>query len=145
MRRRIWTWRSSGTNKKNVAFEFLGNIDNQDVVNFYNDNEIDLFVNASDTEGLPVSIMEAFSFGIPVVCRDVGGCAEINKLGKNFLLNKEASGEDFSSALKSYFFLLDNEKKEVRKKAADIFDSDFSSSSIDRFTNHIKLAMDKGN
>lgn len=31
----------------------------------------------SDSEGIPVSIMEAMSFGIPVIARNVGGMSEI--------------------------------------------------------------------
>ena len=32
-----------------------------------------IFINMSDSEGVPVSIMEALSIGIPVIARAVGG------------------------------------------------------------------------
>jgi glycosyltransferase involved in cell wall biosynthesis len=38
---------------------------------------VNLFVSVSETEGLPVSMMEALSFGIPILSTDVGGCKEI--------------------------------------------------------------------
>ena len=44
---------------------------------FYKNNKVDLFINVSSTEGLPVSIMEAISFGIPCLATDVGGTSEI--------------------------------------------------------------------
>lgn len=40
-------------------------------------NDFDLFVNMSLSEGIPVSIMEAISFGIPIIATNVGGNAEI--------------------------------------------------------------------
>lgn len=36
----------------------------------------DLFINLSSTEGLPVTLMEAISFGIPLLVNDVGSCNE---------------------------------------------------------------------
>lgn len=62
---------------KNIKAIFHGNMSNSDVLKFYQRNPIDLFINVSSSEGLPVSIMEAISFGIPVVATDVGGTSEI--------------------------------------------------------------------
>jgi len=36
-----------------------------------------LFINTSSSEGIPVSMMEAQSFGIPILAMDVGGVREI--------------------------------------------------------------------
>lgn len=54
-----------------------GAIPNTAVYDYYRENAVDMFVNASTSEGLPVSIMEAISFGVPVVATDVGGTGEI--------------------------------------------------------------------
>ena len=45
---------------------------------------MDLFINLSTSEGIPVSIMEAYSFGIPAIATNVGGTAELvsNKNGR---------------------------------------------------------------
>ncbi|SFE96068.1 glycosyltransferase [Thermophagus xiamenensis] len=62
---------------KNIKAEFKGLVPNDTVLKFFRDNYIDCFINVSSSEGLPVSIMEATSFGIPVLATDVGGTKEI--------------------------------------------------------------------
>ena len=57
--------------------QFLGRIPNQAVIQLYTNQYVDLFINVSANEGLPVSIMEAQSFGIPCIATDVGGTSEI--------------------------------------------------------------------
>ena len=46
-----------------------------------------LFINQSTTEGLPVSMMEAMSYGIPCVGTNVGGVSEIIDHGNNGILH----------------------------------------------------------
>lgn len=60
-----------------IKYKFTGNMKNSDVMKLYRDNPFDLFINVSSSEGLPVSIMEAISFGIPAIGTDVGGTSEI--------------------------------------------------------------------
>lgn len=70
----------------NSQFEFLGNIDNKKVLSIYRENDVDFFINMSDSEGIPVSIMEAFSLGIPVIARDVGGIHEVVNESNGFIV-----------------------------------------------------------
>jgi len=77
-------------NIDNVDYTFLGELENKEVYNFYKDNEIDLFITMSESEGAPVSIMEALSFGIPIVATNVGGISEMVIDGYNgYLVNHE--------------------------------------------------------
>lgn len=55
----------------------LGNTPNEEVRNYLTSKPADLFVNLSIVEGLPVSIMEAISAGIPVIATSVYGTPEI--------------------------------------------------------------------
>lgn len=61
-----------------------GQVSNQTLMAFYQSTSVDVFVNVSTTEGVPVSIMEALSFGIPVIATQAGGTAELvnDKLGQ---------------------------------------------------------------
>ena len=61
----------------NIEVDLLGEMTNLQVIDYYKNNYVDLFVNVSISEGIPVSIMEALSFGIPVFATNVGGTAEI--------------------------------------------------------------------
>lgn len=62
---------------KNIHFEFLGQMHHHQVIKYYQDHPVDFLINLSDSEGVPVSIMEAMAFGVPVVATDVGGVSEL--------------------------------------------------------------------
>lgn len=61
----------------NVTVRFAGAMSNRDVLAFYAQNPVDLFINCSESEGVPVSIMEAMACGVPVIAPAVGGIPEL--------------------------------------------------------------------
>jgi glycosyltransferase involved in cell wall biosynthesis len=90
----------------NVSFEFKGQLPNAEILNFYEENSVDLFINTSDFEGVPVSIMEAMSFGIPCVARNVGGNSEIIKNAvSGTLISGNATLTDIAMACKDFYLL----------------------------------------
>jgi glycosyltransferase involved in cell wall biosynthesis len=66
-----------------VYFDCRGQTSNDEVRAFYAQVPVHCFVNLSIVEGLPVSIMEAISHGIPVVATAVYGVPEIVVNGYN--------------------------------------------------------------
>ncbi len=48
-----------------------------EVPSFSTFNEYDVFMLISDSEGLPISAIEAMSAGLPLILSNVGGCAEL--------------------------------------------------------------------
>jgi glycosyltransferase involved in cell wall biosynthesis len=68
-------------------------------------NSCDVYVLPSYFEGLPISILEAMSYGKPVISTDVGGIPEIVKPGYNGWLvkpgDKEALGNIIGEALEN--------------------------------------------
>ncbi|MCE2997892.1 MAG: N-acetyl sugar amidotransferase [Cyclobacteriaceae bacterium] len=60
-----------------IQAELRGNQPNQVVMDFYREQYVDLFVSFSQYEGLPVSMMEAIQFGIPVMACEIYGIPEI--------------------------------------------------------------------
>lgn len=103
--------------KTKVSYELVGNMENNEVTKFYETHYIDGFVNVSSVEGIPVSIMEACSFGIPIIATDVGGTGEVVKDNYNgYLLPADFSNELLSSTIVA---LLKNKSKtkQLRKNA----------------------------
>lgn len=77
----------------NIEVNLLGKVESTEVINFYISTPLDLFINTSISEGVPVSIMEAFSAAIPVFATNAGGTREIvdNSVGR--LLPKDLTPE----------------------------------------------------
>ncbi len=83
----------------NLIIDIKGYVLNTKVYDFYKNNPIDVFVNLSTSEGVPVSIMEAQSFGIPVIATDVGGTSEIVSSDVGVLLKSNPSINEVEEAL----------------------------------------------
>lgn len=71
---------------KGKTFHFLGQIVNTEILNIYEKYDVDFLINMSDSEGIPMSIMEAMSMGIPVIARNVGGISEIVNNSTGYLI-----------------------------------------------------------
>lgn len=59
-------------------------------------------------EGLPVTLLEAFSVGCIPICSNVGGIPDVVSSGYNGILSSSPSEEDYYQAMKE-FLLLSNE------------------------------------
>lgn len=111
--------------RANIAFQFLGGVSNQQVQEYYVTHPVDLFVNVSESEGLPVSIMEAMSYGIPVVATDVGGTGEIVTEQTGILLDKAFSPQELCDVLCHYAVLPQPEKESFRAGARKMWSDKF--------------------
>ncbi|HGJ63834.1 TPA: glycosyltransferase [bacterium] len=100
----------------NLQFSFNGLVANESIIKFYRDNYIDLFINLSISEGIPVSIMEALSAGIPVVGLNTGGMKEIvnNEIG--FLYPYDTPISIISNEMERY--LTESRLKQQIKRAS---------------------------
>lgn len=81
-----------------ITYKFLGNVPNNQIIDFYKQNNIDCFITTSESEGLPVSIMEAESSGIPIIATDVGGISEMIA-NNGILLPANPTREDVAEAI----------------------------------------------
>jgi glycosyltransferase involved in cell wall biosynthesis len=113
--------------KGKVRYFFHGHISHADLMNFYKNERVDLFINVSSSEGLPVSIMEAISFGIPVIATNVGGTAEIfgDRINE-YLLEKECKARKIAELIGQLYNLEDTEYLKMRKNVRKIWEEKFA-------------------
>jgi glycosyltransferase involved in cell wall biosynthesis len=92
----------SKTLPKNIQCRLVGHLKNEDILSLYTTQPIDLFINASLSEGLPVSIMEALSCGIPVFATDVGGSAELVNSSNGMIYDSSIAPELLAGNIKHF-------------------------------------------
>ena len=111
---------------KGKHYRFMGQYPNADLLEYYSLNYIDLFINTSFTEGVPVSIMEAQAFGIPVIATDVGGVSELVTEETGTLLTCDLSTEVLAERIQYYANLSVKEVEKIRKNAFNNWELNFN-------------------
>lgn len=86
----------------NLEVNFIGELPNSAVQDIYLREPIDWFLLMSDSEGLPISICEAMSYGVPVAATDVGGVSEIVTDDCGMLLPDDVTPEEFVRGIVPY-------------------------------------------
>lgn len=113
--------------KDNINYNFFGFIKNAQLMKYYKDNSVDLFINTSKHEGLPVSIMEAMSFGIPIIATDVGSTREtIDEGVSGYLLPEEFEDEALAELITGYAKMNAHKKTEFSKASRQLWEKKFS-------------------
>ncbi|HER43000.1 MAG TPA: glycosyltransferase [Candidatus Eisenbacteria bacterium] len=62
---------------------------------------LDVFALSSDSEGMPLTLLEAMAAGVPVAATDVGGIPEVIENGRDGLLAPPSSPEPLARAISS--------------------------------------------
>lgn len=84
----------------NIKVNLTGGVSLDQVFDYYKQNPVDVFINLSTNEGVPVSIMEAISQDIPVVATNVGGNSEIVTCETGALVPANPTPEEVGIAIK---------------------------------------------
>lgn len=92
------------------SYCFCGNIPNNRILQKYHDEDVDFFINMSDSEGIPVSVMEAISLGIPAIGRNVGGMSEIINDETGLLLGQAETDIKYESIYEFVMSRFNSEK-----------------------------------
>ena len=110
----------------NVSYCFKGNTDNQDIIHYYQNNFVDLFILLSHSEGLPVCIMEALSFGIPTIATNAGGVGEAINNNNGILLPVDFISGEVAKYIIKYFNYNDKQITQLRRNARQTYLDMFS-------------------
>ena len=95
-----------------VQYKLHGYVPNDQYIDLLGSLDADLFITASSTEGgVPVSISEAASFGIPVIATAVGGIPELVADDNGILLDENPTPQQIAAAIKDFYLLSDSEKQ----------------------------------
>jgi len=74
---------------------FLGRLSHDEIINLYSSGRVDAVVIPSiiteygEAEGIPVALMEAMSYGIPVISTNTGGIPELIGDGSGVIVNEK--------------------------------------------------------
>jgi len=124
------------SDSENISWHFMGFIPNNELLRFYSSNRVDLFINTSASEGIPVSIIEAQSFGIPVIATDVGGVREIVRSGTGSLLDPDFTPAELADIIEQYITMDRDKTGEIRKNAFENWKMNFNAE--DNYGNFIE-------
>jgi glycosyltransferase involved in cell wall biosynthesis len=122
-----------------VEFEFMGQVNNVQIHDFYSSNKVDLFINVSEFEGLPVSIMEALRYSIPVIATNVGGVNEIIKNDFNgLLLSANPEPAEVANAISKFIGLSAEAKEKFNQNAFEFWNTNYNAeNNYADFTNRL--------
>ena len=122
---------------QNIEVKFLGYLDANGVIEYFRNVPLNLFISVSSIEGLPVSLIEAISFGIPILSTDVGGCNEICKEETGILIPKEFNPVQVAKQIDD-FVNSNKNTSEFRKQVRKFWNENFNSKlNYAKFSNKI--------
>ena len=93
----------------NLPVTFTGILSKQEWITLSKD--YDLFINTTNFDNMPVSVMEAMALGMPVISTNVGGMAYMINCGKNGIVVPSKSPRAFVESITE---LLENSEKGFR-------------------------------
>lgn len=110
----------------NITCELKGDVPYNELIRFYQSTPVSLFMTLTRAEGLPVSIIEATSFGVPVLATDVMGIPDVVSKDSGILIEPETKKEDIATIIKAF----KNSEKNTpgyRKKVKEFWSKSFNS------------------
>ena len=131
--------KAAANQNPDIEISFPGHTSASEIEVFYQTQPVDLIVNVSTYEGIPVTIMETIRFGIPAVAANVGAMAEIVLPESGFLLEDNPTVASLHKAWNTYLAMNPDEKKAMRMRAKEVWSDRYNSEkNYPEFINELK-------
>lgn len=115
--------------KSNISYDLKGHLNNYEIMEYYLNNHIDCFITVSSAEaGIPVSVLEALSVGIPVIATNVGGM-KFGVSENGVLLPSTPTAEQICGAI---IRIISGDRLKLRDKSFEIWSKNFNTNDIKR-------------
>ena len=112
--------------KSNIRYNFMGYLKNDSIKKLYYDTYFNCFVSTTATEGgNPVSMIEAISFGIPIIASNVGGVPEIVNNDTGILLDPDNCVNELVNALYRFSAMTAQETERLRRSCREFWESNY--------------------
>lgn len=123
----------------NITVNLLGRVPNEKVYDIYSEQPFHAFINVSETEGAPVSVMEAMSFSIPAIATSVGGTPELVNNNKNgMLLDANFSDKQLAAAILKMADMPEKDYLSFRNNSRKKFEDEYCAANNNRrFLKHL--------
>lgn len=122
-----------------INAELRGHVQNIELLEFYRKTAVDLFVHVSESEGLGMAIVEAQSFGVPVIVSDAQGTAETFSEESGLLIPNQCNPDLLHEKIN--LLLADEELRlSMRKRAKAFFLTNFEANK--NYTEFISRLVD---
>jgi glycosyltransferase involved in cell wall biosynthesis len=121
-----------------ITVRWMGEVTNREVLAWYAEHLPHLFINVSQSEGIPVSIMEAMSFSTPTIATNVGGNSEIINEQNGILLSANPTPLEIKAAIDQIVTLNQEDYFTLRKAAYMTWKEKYNATAnFERFTQEI--------
>lgn len=122
-----WKIRDSTNNlPANLTVEMTGSMNNENVHKLLSTRHIDASLLLSESEGLPIAMVEALSYGIPIITTPAGGLSEITTQSDGLLLSARPTQEEFCTKMNDFIPRLPL----LRNRASEFWSQHFNADSL---------------
>lgn len=125
--------------KSNIKYNLKGFTKHEEVMKYYCENSVDLLIMAAISEGNPVSVIEAMSFGIPIISANICNMPNLVK-GNGILLSESPTPSELASAIESFAALDSESIQKMRTLSRTLWEQDYQESeNIEYFVSSVLL------
>ena len=111
--------------KENKNLQYVGNLDRSEVQRAMQEYQVLIFP-STWYEGMPLTILEAFASGMPVIASNLGAMASMIKHGYNGLHFDVGNSKDLNDKLNYWYNLTEAKKEDYRRNAYASFLEDYT-------------------